>query len=373
METVNPPLRILQIGLSYNPGGVESFVMNYYRRLVSENIQFDFICMYGQLAYETEIRQLGGEIFYLPDVKKNPFSYERELRKILVKKKYEVVHVNMLSAANILPLKIACEADVKKIIAHSHNTQTPGIVRKILHFCNKKKISVYADSFWACSKKAGTFMFGKWVLENQIQIINNAIDLKRYLYSQEKRDLLRQKLKISDCDFVVGHVGRMEEQKNHTFLLQIFKNVLHQVPNARLLLVGDGILKTDLKKQCIDLGIEKQVLFLGVRKDVPELFCAMDIFVFPSLYEGLSVTAIEAQCSGLPCVVSETLAKETEIGENFCRIPLSQSPEYWAGQILAFRKNQRRELNNSTIYKKLEAAGYSVAAETEKLKKLYTG
>ena len=218
-------MRILQIGLSHNPGGVESFVMNYYRELVKYGVQFDFISMYDSLAYEDEIKSLGGTVFYISNVKRHPIRFRRELLKILKEGKYAAIHVNMLSAANIVPLEIGKKAGVPKVIAHSHNSSTPGLLRNILHRLNKPRILHYATDFFACSKVAGKWLFDeKTMRSDRFHIIHNALHVEKFFYHETIRQKIREELGVENR-FVVGHVGRFEEQKNHEFLVDIFNEM----------------------------------------------------------------------------------------------------------------------------------------------------
>ncbi len=241
-------MRILQVGLSHNPGGVESFVMNYYRELVKYDVQFDFICMYDTLAYEEEIKSLGGMVFYVSNVKKHPVRFRRELLKILKNTNYDVIHVNMLSAANIVPLIVGKKAQVSKVIAHSHNSSTPGILRNLLHCFNKPRILRYATDFFACSEVAGEWLFAKETMQSErFHVIHNALHVEKFFYQESIRQEIRKKLNVED-KFVIGHVGRFEEQKNHGFLVDIFYEIAKERKDAVLLLVGDGELKEQIAK-----------------------------------------------------------------------------------------------------------------------------
>lgn len=364
--------RILEIGLSYNPGGVESFVMNYYRQLVKKGIQFDFVCMYPSLAYEDEIRKLGGKIYYTVNVKKHIRKFRQQLQEILAQGSYETVHINMLSAANIVPLQVACRMHVPTIIAHSHNTQAPGILRNFLHRKNRRAVMRYATDYWACSQGAAEWLYGMAAAEQAV-IIRNAVCVQKYLYRENVRTATRAALKIPEDTLVLGHIGRFEEQKNHRYLLEIFAEVVRRRPDSILLLVGDGMLHDAVSRQAEQLHLTDRIRFLGRRSDVPELLGAMDVFVFPSLYEGLSVTAIEAQCAGLPCIASSALAEETAVMENFLRIPLEKSPGFWADAIVRAAKNLRNESDNDRIYQRMSQAGFEIETEADRMYTMLTG
>lgn len=340
--------------------------MNYYRHLVKKGIQFDFICMYSSLAYEKEIKELGGEIFYVPNVKKHMIGFEKKLKKIISENQYSVVHINMLSAANIVPLKVAFRLNVPKIIVHSHNTNAPGYLRNFLHKKNMSFVHKYATDFWACSYQAAKWLYGEKNADSAV-VIQNAVEVEKFLFNLKIRKQIRERMGIKEDTLVLGHVGRMEEQKNHTFLLDIFHTVLRKHENTLLLLVGDGILREELQKKAEMLGIQEKVKFLGRREDINKLFNSMDVFVFPSLYEGLSVTVIEAQCAGLPCLASTGVVEETIVTDIFERLSLNESKEQWAEKILDLAKKLRNEKENDRIYKKITEAGFNIEVEAEKV------
>ncbi len=194
--------------------------------------------------------------------------------------------------------------------------------------------------------------------------------MERYLFKEDTRQAMRKELGISEGTLALGHIGRMEEQKNHTFLLEIFHAVLLEQKDAVLLLAGDGKLKAKLKEQARQLGIERQTMFLGQRDDVHLLLSAMDLFVFPSLYEGLSVTAVEAQCAGLPCIVSKGLTADTAILEPFLRLSLEKTPQEWAKAILMAEKNLHNVPDNDKIRKRMVEKGFDIQTEAEKVYRL---
>jgi glycosyltransferase involved in cell wall biosynthesis len=362
-------MKVLQIGLGNNPGGVESFAINYARELQKKGVVFDFLCMYGQIAYADEIERLGGRIFYVPNVKKNYFGYVKAVRRILKEQRYDVVHVNMLSAANIVPLRLAKEAGVHKVIAHSHNSSTTGLIRTVMHRLNQPAVRQYADTWFACGTQAAAFLFGeKHCAEQQIYIIKNAINVESYLFSEENRNALRKQLGYEGC-FIVGHVGRFNVQKNHEGIIKIFLEVLKYEPKAVLCLVGDGELKNEIEQQTTAYGIRDRVYFAGVRNDVERLFSMMDVFLFPSLFEGLPFAVIEAQANGLPCVVSDTISDEVLLDHNITALPLQKEAAVWAKKILSFKGKKRTEPEKTKQL--MEEAGFDIKIEAEALKQLY--
>ncbi|MGF7012572.1 glycosyltransferase involved in cell wall biosynthesis [Lachnospiraceae bacterium PF1-22] len=362
-------MKILQIGLSYNPGGIESCIMDYYRELSKRNIRFDFICMYESLAYEDEIEVLGGKIFYITNVKKSMCKYAKELKAIIQEEQYDAVHVNMLSAANILPLIVANQAGVKKIIAHSHNSATPGLHRKILHKINKPLIDKYATNLVACSEMAAKWLFIRRELKKVI-IIRNAVDLDEFLFNKEKRIAKRIELGIQDY-FTLVHIGRFEEQKNHMFLVEVFKEVVEAASNTRLLLIGEGGNKREIEKRVNHLGVADKVWFMGVRHDISEILMAADVFVFPSLFEGLPVVAIEAQASGVYAFLADTITDEVALTDKVRFLSLESGAKEWGKQILLVNGIKRDEKENVQICEAFEESGYKISVAAEKLLSLY--
>ncbi len=358
-------IRVLQIGLSFERGGVESFVMNYYRHINREKIQFDFINPYDKpLAYEDEILRLGGKIFRVTDFHSHPVKYKKDLEKIMLA--YDVVHIHMLSAANIIPLKVAKRLGVKKIIAHSHNSKAEGLIRKILHKINYKKNSYYATNCYSCSKLAGDWMFGK---NKYYEIIKNGIESEKYAYNNESRIELRKEFGINNDAVVYGNVGRLNIQKNQSFLLKVFSKI-HQIqPNSYLCIVGEGELRKDLTEFSKKLNIQDRVLMVGRRGDVHKFYSFFDSIIMPSIFEGLPVTLIEAQANGLKCFVSKgAISYETKILETMEFIDLNEGEDKWAEKIL--QADLQRE---KSALEKINDAHFDIASEVETLEKKYFG
>lgn len=364
-------MKILQIGLGNNPGGMEAFVMNYYRVLAKKGVIFDFVSMYGGIAYEEEIRALSGQVFCVPNVKKDYFGYVRAMKALLREGDYDGVHVNMLSAANILPLKLAKQAGVGAIFAHSHNSSAPGLLRKAMDACNKPLIGRYATKKLACSKKAGIWLFGSRAWDRgEVTLVQNAIDVQKYAYSPENRRRIRKELGLAEEDFVIGHVGRFQVQKNHQGVLEIFRAVAKREKRAKLLLVGEGELQERIRGLAEEFGLLDRVIFGGVRKDVEALLSAMDVFLFPSLFEGLPFTLVEAQANGLPCVISQVITREAVVSpETVKALELEAEPELWSAAVCSFF-GQKRE-DSEIIQKRLKDAHFDIQGEGERLFRLY--
>lgn len=334
------PIRILIVGMHDRIGGVETFLMNYYRNIDRNEVVFDFISTYNALCFGDEIKELGGKIYNICSEKKNPIRYCKQLSSILKENNYNIIHINMLSAANILPVLVAKNQKIKHIIIHSHNSNTPsGLLRKVLNSLNKTFLCLGTD-FFACSELAGEWLFGKELLKkHNLTIIHNAIECEKYSYNEETRQKVRKELKL-EKKFVVGHIGRFSYQKNHEFLIDIFYEIQKQKAESILLLIGEGELETSIRKKVLDLGIEDEVVFLGITNKVEEYLQAMDVFVLPSRFEGLPVIGVEAQASGIECFFSDNITTEAKINDNVSFISLKESPKEWADKIL--KKNHKR-------------------------------
>lgn len=355
--------RILHIGLSFEKGGIESLVMNYYRVIDRNKYQFDFINPYSRpLAYEDEIKRLGGEIFKVHDFHNAPKIYKKELAMIMTN--YDVVHVHMLSAANIIPIKVAKSCNVRKIIAHSHNTNAVGILRVLLHFLFHNRIRKYANRFLACSGKAGDWMFGKGV---NYQVVKNAISIEKFSYNALYRKTKRDELGIDESAIVYGSVGRLDYEKNQEFMLQLFKKILKRQDNSYLIIVGEGILRNKLESIAEELGIRCRVMFLGRRTDVNQLYSAMDVFLLPSLMEGLPFTLVEAQANGLKCYASEgNVPAESKIISNVKFIRLNEGEEKWA-EIICNNSITR----DKDAIAKLQKAHFDISEEVVEMERIY--
>ena len=269
-------------------GGVESVVMNYYRNIDRDKIQFHFLCDEDStdIPYD-EIERLGGKVIVIPPYQKL-FKYQKELYKIFKENNYKIVHSH-INALSVFPLRVAKKAGVPIRIAHSHSTSNKkewkkNIVKNILRPFSK----VYANKFFACTKHAGEWLFGKKIIERkELNVINNAIDLKKFEFNEKIRENLRKEFGIKEDTIVIGHIGRFMKQKNHDFLIDVFNELIKKDENSILILIGQGPLLNDMKQKVRDLKIEDKVKFIGQVTDVEKYYNIMDVFLFPSIYEGL--------------------------------------------------------------------------------------
>lgn len=364
----NKPIRVAQIIGKWLGGGVESVVMNYYRNIDRNKIQFDFICDNDStnIPY-AEIESLGGKVILIPPYQK-VIKYHKELKRVLKEGNYKIVHshINTLSVFSLFAAKCA---GVPVRIAHSHSTtnkkeKSKNLMKQLLRPFSK----VFATDYMCCSELAGRWLFGdKEYDKGNVYLLNNAIDLDKFKYDETVRKEKRKELNIDDDTLVIGHVGRFVEQKNHRFLIDIFNEVHKQNENSILLLVGQGPLMEEIKEKVKSLGIEDCVKFLGQRNDINELYQVMDLFLFPSLYEGLGMVAVEAQVSGLPCVVSTEIPEIAKVTEKITFINLENKIEIWTEIIFKYLKNiNRKNINFTNGIKK-----YDIIKETTKLEKKY--
>ena len=288
MENLDEKIIIAHIMGKWNGGGVESVVMNYYRNIDRNKIQFHFLCDEDStdIPYE-EIEKLGGKVIVIPPYQKL-FKYQKELYRIFKENNYKIVHSH-INALSVFPLRIAKKAKIPVRITHSHSTSNKKEWKKnILKMILRPLSKLYANNYFACTEYAGKWLFGKKVVERkELNVINNAIDLKKFKFNENTREDLRKELGIKEETLIIGHVGRFMKQKNHEFLIDVFEEAIKQDNNMYLILVGQGPLEDKIKEMAKEKGIEDKILFLGQRNDVNKLYQAMDIFVLPSLYEGL--------------------------------------------------------------------------------------
>ena len=357
------PIRVLQVVTHMERGGLESMLMNYYKHVDRERVQFDFLVhRQERAAFDDEIESLGGRIYRLPRLVPWSKSYLSALNHFFDKHpEYKVIHVHQDCLSSVI-LKAAAQHNVPVRVAHSHSANQDKNLKYPVKLWYKRFIPQYATNLFACGKDAGDWMFGG----ASYQIINNAIDVAAYTYDPTKRQEMRRQLGLEN-DFTIGHVGRFNQPKNHPFLIDIFAALLKKEPNAVLLLVGGGEGMSKMQEKVQELGIAEHVRFLGVRSDVADLMQAMDMFVLPSLYEGLPVTMVEAQAAGLPCIISDKVPPECILTEGLVDVmPLSASPSAWAEKILA-----KRAIPRTDRRAEIAAHGFDITTEAVKLQEFY--
>lgn len=358
-------IRILHVVNDMHRAGLETMLMNYYRNIDKNQIQFDFLTHRPYKSdYDDEIIGLGGKVYYAPRLyPQNYPAYFKYMKQFFREHpEYKIIHSH-IDAMSYLPLLAARKAGVPVRIAHSHNTSMDKDFKWPMKMLFKNLLPGVATDFYACGKQAGEFLFpGK-----QFIYIPNAIDTSKFLFNKELRVKKRSELQLHG-KFVVGHVGRLSKQKNHRFLIEIFSKLIDKEPNSVLLLIGVGEKEKEIKNQVQKLRLNEKVFFLGNRSDVNELYQAMDVFVMPSYYEGIPVVGVEAQFSELPCIFSHKVPNQVKFSEKTIFIGLDQSSEYWANQILKNKFCSRGEGNS---HKLLLNSNYNICNSTEILKNLY--
>ena len=327
-------IRVLQCVNFMHRAGLETMLMNYFRNMDRDQIMFDFLTHRPWRAdYDDEIEALGGKVYYAPRlVPQNYQAYFKYMENFFREHpEYKIVHSH-IDAMSYLPLAAAKRAGVPVRIAHSHNTGIDPDYKYLLKMYFRYRLPGVATDCLACGTEAGEFLFrGK-----PFTVIPNAIDGSKFLFSKEVRERVRNQLQLGD-KFVVGSVGRLTHQKNLSFLISVFSELLKLYPESVLLIIGGGEEENALKKKTASLGISGNVRFLGVRDDVDQLYQAMDVFVMPSHYEGLPVVGVEAQFSGLTCVFSANITRELQLSERAFFLGLDRTPEEWAEFILKLR------------------------------------
>lgn len=368
-------IKVLQVfGEPLSNGGQEAFVMNMYRNIDRKQVQFDFYTPFfcDNEKLKEEINSLGGEVFS----SEGKFGSEGSKRdfvkgftEFLKNHKYKVVHINSGSTFFLaVGAKIAKKSEAEKVIVHSHCTGINNLKYKAIKIISKNIFLKNVDNYLACSKEAAIWRFPKEITKrNKYDIIKNGIDVEKFIYDENIRKEYRKKLDIKENEFVIGNVGRFELQKNHIFLIDVFEEVLKRKQNSKLLLVGTGTLKNEIVRILKEKNIYDKVILLENRSDINSVMQAIDVFVFPSLFEGLGIVAVEAQASGLVTIASENVPEEAGVTELFKKLSLKDKKEKWAEEILKYKQYERK----NTI-DKIKQKGYAAKEAATKLQKIYT-
>ena len=364
-------LRVLQVGMTRNLGGIETYLIEQFRHLDKSKIDYDFVNITGEysICYEDEILASGSKIFKVVSRHKNPLLHYWQWFNILSQNKgvYDVIVLNTNSLEYVFPLVLGKIFGIPVRVIHSHNSgfeNKQGLARRLLVGMNKKLLAWSANLRFACSQFAGQWMFK----DNPYHVIYNAIDIHKYDADLIVREETRNALGLH-TELTLLHVGRFSYQKNHSFLLDIFKEVHAIQPDSVLLLVGDTTEEseflTEVKRKIKEFGLANAVRLLGRRDDVNKIMQAADVLVMPSFFEGLTVVGIEAQASDLPLLLSDTVTKELELLPSTQFISLEAGPTAWAEAIVNSKQHNRQ-----SRYEELKAAGYDIENETERVEKL---
>ncbi|MBQ7574534.1 MAG: glycosyltransferase family 1 protein [Clostridia bacterium] len=359
--------RLLCIVSSLDQGGAETFLMKVFRAL-PDQYKLDFVVSANTGHYESEVLKLGGRIYRIPLRTERPFKTFCDLKQIVRDNGY----TNVLKISSV-PIAyfdlLACKKGgakwlaVRSCNAHSQMSIAKRSVNRIL----QQRFNAIADVKIAPSDLAAEYTFGaKEVDKGNVDFLNNALDFDAYKFSEYQRQKIRDEHRIDNEQFVIGHIGRFSSQKNHKFLIDIFKEILKNNSNAVLILVGIGKLQEQVKEQVRRYDIEENVKFLGARDDVAKLYSAFDVLLFPSLYEGMPNVVIEAQASGLHCVISDTITKEADITGLIDYVPLEETAQYWADRVLAYRNGYKRENTKEEFIKN----GYDIQSVVDRFVEL---
>lgn len=334
-------VRVLQIIGSLNMGGAENFLMNLYRNIDRDKVQFDF-AVYDQPregGFYDEVKKMGGKIYYIPNKSSGILKNVNAVKQIVQERGYKTVWRHTDSWIGGLDLAAAKWGGAERLILHSHNTRTKGI-QLILHYILKPFLMPLITGRFACGMMAGRWMYGR----KDFRIICNGIDIQKYRYDEKVRSEYRSSFGITNDQLVIGHIGRFVREKNHTFLLEILSHMLQSNRNVVLMLVGEGELKETIEQYASEKGIADYVRFLGIRNDVEKLMQMFDVFVLPSLFEGVPVTLVEAQTADLPCAISDNISAEVQLLDTIRLLNLSEPLEEWEKSIMALSKHKRTDV-----------------------------
>ena len=371
----NQPVKVLYFVDRMLRGGIQSLVIDWVSKFDNKKVKVDFLLLDDGQEYELEetLKDIGCNVYKLKGIWINKLGdfikYGKRLDAFFASHHdYKVVHLHS-SSKNYQVLKYAKKYGIEIRIAHSHSIdfQTKNPVKKIIGNILKRPLIKYSTNFLACSKLAGEWLFGKKIVESKrFTIIHNAVAYDRFKYNNDIRNRIRNELNIQDYEIVMGHVGRFTNQKNHDFLIDIFYNYQLKIKNSKLLLVGTGVLEKKIKDKVKKLGIEDRVIFAGFKTNVNEYMQAMDLFVFPSLYEGLGLVLIEAQCSGLTCFTSDRVVpKEAQISDLVQFISLKEESKYWVDKI------SNTTIERRDVYSEIKEHKYLIQDVVEELEDIY--
>ena len=361
-------VRVLFISHHLNRAGTETFMMNVFRGINHSRFQVDFLIYTNkETDYTREVEAAGCKIWRVPSRRESFFGWYCSLNKFFKEhaKEYAAVHYCGNGLTAIAPLLFAYKCGIPIRIVHSHSSSSNGLHNRILHRLQRGIAQRITTHHFACSSLAAKWFYG----DSPAVVINNGIDSNRFAYNLDKRNEIRAELGFSDGVVVLGHVGRFEREKNHDFLLDIFTRYLSKNPNSYLMLIGVGNLLDAIKDKAVKLGVIDQIKFMGERSDVNVLLQAMDIFVMPSIFEGQPFVLIEAQCAGLPCLVSDVVNKDICLTENVETMSLLLSADEWALKIeQSLSTFIRRDQSKS-----VEMQGFSIASTIKYLENVYVG
>lgn len=368
-------MKILVIGLSDKVGGVENFIRNFVTRIEDDNVQFEFLVTVEKASFEDELSSTHKFHHMLISRKKHPLKIKKETMKIYRENNFDAIWLNDCSLNQFFFIKYAKKAGIPCRVVHSHNSYFMDYgkyryIRLAIHKLNRLAVKKYATDFWACSNEAAKFFFlKKEIKSDNFKIIKNAIDTKRFLFSEKSRKKIRKQLNLKNKHVYI-QVGRLHQQKNPMFSIEIFNEVLKKDENAVMIFVGNGELKETLLKRIKELQIEEYVYFLGIRDDISDLISASDVFILPSLYEGLPIALIEAQCSGIPCLISENITRECDINKDINSFISLSDKEKWINTAIRLTE-KGKEIERGKYREKVVEAGFEITDECNLVKRFF--
>ncbi len=360
------PIRVLQVLGGLNRGGAETMIMNIYRAMDKSKVQFDFIIhKENENAYIDEIKSLGGKVYVFPEFTfQNQHAYKKFWNDFLREhQEYKILHSHIRSYA-IVFIRIAKKHGLRTIV-HSHSTSNGSGLKARVKGLLQVPLRKESDYLFACSEISGEWLFGeKAVHSPNYRMIKNAIDTNKYKTDSAIRDAYRKQFHAEDKT-IYGHIGRLSEPKNHRFLLEVFSSIIKKAPGSVLILVGEGAYRPQIESWIRELNLEQSVIMTGSRNDIPQLLSAMDVFLFPSLWEGLPVTVVEAQAAGLPCLVSDQVTSEVAVSEAVTYLPIHQGTECWAERAVSSAGKR------FDVIEDIKAAGFDVHSSAAELAEFY--
>lgn len=363
-------IKVLQVVGSLRVGGTETVALNYYKYIDRKKFEFDYL-VYGneQGPLEEEVYKLNGKVLRVCSPKKNLLKFLKDINKILKNNEsYDVVHSHPLFNSGWI-MKKAYKAKIPIRISHAHSARynvNNNMIKKLYIYLMKRYMNRYSTNILACSKDAGNYLFGKENFKHRGEVIKNGICVKEYIFNEKVREEIRKDLELKD-ELIIGHIGRLCDVKNQQFIIELLDKLVKIREDIGLVLVGDGENKEKLLKRVKDLGLERNVKFLGTRNDVNRILQGMDILVFPSKYEGLGIVVVEAQCTGVKCIISDAIPRDVDITNLVSRLPIDQGMDKWIREVVEFnQKNLRRDRSNEIIEN-----GYEIDIIVKEISRIY--
>ena len=372
-------VRVLHIVAVMNRGGLETLIMNIYRKIDKNKVQFDFLVTREEKGiFDNEIKALGGKVYNIPSMEKVGYKkYKKNIEQFLQQNpQYKIIHCHRNKLSGVY-LDVAKKMNVPIRICHSHSTKSieessiKGVLKYLYKFYISKYILSSATHFFACGYEAGKWLYGQEIANKKLEIIKNGIDLEKFKFNESLRNEERKKLGIDENTIILGHVGRFNIPKNHDYLIDIFYEINKLNSFVKLCLVGNGTLKKQIEEKVKRLGIEKNVIFLGEREDINKLMMAFDICVFPSIYEGLPVTLIEAQATGLKCRISSNITKEVDMEVGLVKYISIKDINEWIKVLLYDIDDLKNNKDRTSELSSITLKGYNIIDTAKRLQRKY--